>query len=142
MDPLVRSRRRLPRYQINAGLNSVARETEIHRDRNASMIQRPALPRVKQNFLWLEVRRSAQHSAQLLCWGVERSCSDVPASALIDRFPLGKYWRSSPLVFSLEPRCQGLRGSQKYTCTLVAMVKSLCRFISIPRSQVSERRRC
>jgi hypothetical protein len=22
----------------------------------------------------------------------------------------GKYWRSSPLVFSLEPRCQGLRG--------------------------------
>ena len=27
--------------------------------------------------------------------------------------PLGKYWRSSPLVFSLEPRCQGLCGSQK-----------------------------
>jgi len=22
--------------------------------------------------------------------------------------PLGKYWRSSPLVFSLVPRCQGL----------------------------------
>ena len=21
--------------------------------------------------------------------------------------PLGKYWRSSPLVFSLEPRCHG-----------------------------------
>jgi hypothetical protein len=35
------------------------------------MIQRPALPRVEQNFLWLEVRRSAQHSAQLICWGVE-----------------------------------------------------------------------
>jgi hypothetical protein len=27
--------------------------------------------------------------------------------------PLGKYWRSSPLVFSLVPRCHGLRGSQK-----------------------------
>ena len=27
--------------------------------------------------------------------------------------PLGRYWRSSPLVFSLVPRCQGLRGSQK-----------------------------
>jgi hypothetical protein len=26
---------------------------------------------------------------------------------------LGKYWRSSPLVFSLEPRCQGACGSQK-----------------------------
>ena len=22
--------------------------------------------------------------------------------------PLGKYWRSSPLVFSLVPRCQGV----------------------------------
>src|SRR5580658_7370646 len=27
--------------------------------------------------------------------------------------PLGMYWRNSPLVFSFEPRCQGLRGSQK-----------------------------
>src|SRR5208282_2565641 len=27
--------------------------------------------------------------------------------------PLGKYWRSSPLVFSLVPRCHGLCGSQK-----------------------------
>jgi len=25
----------------------------------------------------------------------------------------GRYWRSRPLVFSLEPRCQGLCGSQK-----------------------------
>ena len=29
--------------------------------------------------------------------------------------PFGKYWRSSPLVFSLVPRCHGLCGSQKYT---------------------------
>ena len=27
--------------------------------------------------------------------------------------PLGKYWRSSPLVFSLLPRCHGLCGSQE-----------------------------
>src|SRR6516164_7312060 len=27
--------------------------------------------------------------------------------------PRGKYCRSKPLVFSLLPRCQGLRGSQK-----------------------------
>jgi hypothetical protein len=27
--------------------------------------------------------------------------------------PLGKYWRSSPLVFCLLPRCQGECGSQK-----------------------------
>src|SRR4051812_11555804 len=27
--------------------------------------------------------------------------------------PFGKYWRSSPLVFSFVPRCQGLCGSQK-----------------------------
>ena len=32
---------------------------------------------------------------------------------------LGRYWRSRPLVFSLLPRCQGLRGSQKYTWTPV-----------------------
>ena len=54
---------------------------------------------------------------------------------------LGKYCRSSPLVFSLVPRCQGLCGSQKKTCTLVATVKVLCLAISSPRSQVNERRR-
>jgi hypothetical protein len=26
---------------------------------------------------------------------------------------VGKYWRSSPFVFSSVPRCQGLCGSQK-----------------------------
>jgi hypothetical protein len=32
---------------------------------------------------------------------------------LLRSVPLGKYWRSSPLVFSLVPRCQGLCGSPK-----------------------------
>ena len=27
--------------------------------------------------------------------------------------PFGKYWRSRPFVFSFEPRCHGLAGSQK-----------------------------
>nr|KEP23651.1 hypothetical protein DA06_06330 [Georgenia sp. SUBG003] len=56
--------------------------------------------------------------------------------------PLGKYWRSRPLVFSLEPRCQGLCGSQKYTGRSVAKVISAWRAISRPWSQVSERRSC
>jgi len=35
--------------------------------------------------------------------------------------PLGKYCRSKRLVFSLEPRCQGLCGSQKYTAMSVCV---------------------
>ena len=35
--------------------------------------------------------------------------------------PLGKYWRSRPLVFSFVPRCHGLRGSQKKTCRPVSI---------------------
>ena len=43
------------------------------------------------------------------------SATSARSSALwTDRsVPLGKYWRSSPLVFSLLPRCQGQAGSQK-----------------------------
>src|SRR3954447_20957408 len=39
----------------------------------------------------------------------------VRSSALctLRSVPFGKYWRSSPLVFSFVPRCQGLWGSQK-----------------------------
>jgi putative transposase len=36
-----------------------------------------------------------------------------PALCRLRSVPLGKYWRSRPLVFSLVPRCQGLCGSQK-----------------------------
>ena len=39
------------------------------------------------------------------------------ALCLLRSVPLGKYWRSRPLVFSLVPRCHGLRGSQKNTCS-------------------------
>src|SRR5680860_751661 len=56
--------------------------------------------------------------------------------------PLGKYWRSSPLVFSFDPRCHGLAGSQKYTGMSVAVVKDLWVDISEPWSQVNDPRRC
>ena len=42
-------------------------------------------------------------------------CEAWSRSAWVSRLmpvPLGKYWRSSPLVFSLVPRCQGDFGSQ------------------------------
>ena len=39
--------------------------------------------------------------------------------------PFGKYCLNNPLVFSLEPRCQGLYGSQKYTWMSVANVNRL-----------------
>src|SRR5215218_8477920 len=43
-------------------------------------------------------------------------------------------------MFSFVPRCQGLRGSAKYTARPVAAVTSLWPASSIPRSQVSVRR--
>ncbi len=52
--------------------------------------------------------------------------------------PFGKYCRKSPFVFSLDPLCQGLLGSQKYTWMLVASVNFLCSASSEPRSQVSD----
>lgn len=56
--------------------------------------------------------------------------------------PFGKYWRSNPFVFSLEPRCQGLRGSAKNTGRPVSTVNWACADSSLPRSHVNERRRC
>ena len=46
--------------------------------------------------------------------------------------PRGRYWRSSPLAFSLVPRCQGACGSQKYTATSVATEKPTWAAISLP----------
>ena len=55
---------------------------------------------------------------------------------------VGKYWRSDPFVFLLEPRCQGPCGSQKYTQgRKVVMVNCGCWDISLPWSQVNDRRR-
>ena len=53
--------------------------------------------------------------------------------------PFGKYWRSSPLVFSLVPRCHGLRGSAKNTGMPVSTVNVAWAESSFPRSQVRDR---
>lgn len=50
---------------------------------------------------------------------------------------LGKYCRTRPFMFSLEPRCHGLCGSQKYTAIPVALASSLCLVISRPWSYVT-----
>jgi hypothetical protein len=49
--------------------------------------------------------------------------------------PRGKYWRSSPLVFSLVPRCQGECGSQNQMSMSVASLSSACCASSEPWSR-------
>ena len=56
--------------------------------------------------------------------------------------PLGKYCRSRPLAFSLLARCQGLCGSAKNTGMPVSTLNWACADISLPRSQVNDRRSC
>jgi hypothetical protein len=46
------------------------------------------------------------------------SCAWLMAAKSV---PLGKYGRSRPLVFSLEPRCHGACGSQKKTSMPASM---------------------
>src|SRR5258705_13859164 len=87
-------------------------------------------------------KRSAGVSKPSVLRGRPLSCRAISSNRSCEctaRFvPLGKYWRSKPLVFSLEPRCHGLCGSQKYTATSVASVNRLCCAISLPRSHVSD----
>src|ERR1019366_7419499 len=63
----------------------------------------------------------------LSSWATVSSCPSVKAERSV---PLGKYWRRSPLVFSLVPRCHGLLGSQKYTWIPVSTVNRACCDIS------------
>jgi putative transposase len=53
---------------------------------------------------------SALRGRELRATATAAICS---ALCVLRSVPLGKYWRSSPLVFSLVPRCHGLCGSQK-----------------------------
>src|SRR3954464_890588 len=46
-------------------------------------------------------------------FSVAATAARASALCMLRSVPLGKYWRSSPLVFSFVPRCQGLWGSQK-----------------------------
>ena len=74
----------------------------------------------------LAFNRSVQHRLQSIGWRLEaqglsrtliepqkQSRSDNSERCARKSVPLGRYCRSRPLVFSFEPRCQGLRGSQK-----------------------------
>jgi HTH-like domain/Integrase core domain len=92
--------------------------TIAHSDHGA---QRRAQPIVATPPCWADCRYSSRASAGVFQPRVLRGLLlSVSATASIssafqrDRsVPLGKYWRSSPLVFSLVPRCQGLCGSAK-----------------------------
>ena len=55
---------------------------------------------------------------------------------------LGSHRRSMPLVCSLVARCQGERGSQKYTVRPVSVSTEHQLAISRPWSQVSVFRKC
>ena len=45
---------------------------------------------------------------------------------------MGRYWRSGPLVFSLEPLCQGECGSAKKMRMPVCAARPACLAISLP----------
>lgn len=53
--------------------------------------------------------------------------------------PLGKYWRSRPLVFSFVARCHGGFGSAKKTLMPASIVNCAWADSSMPRSQVRVR---
>ena len=73
-----------------------------------------------------ELNRSAGVSKSNVFLGRPFSCRATALSFACEcsdrSVPFGKYWRSKPLVFSFEPRCHGLCGSQKYTWMSVASV--------------------
>ena len=50
-----------------------------------------------------------------LTWDRGFELADHKRFTMATAVPRGKYCRSKRLVFSFEPRCQGLCGSQKYT---------------------------
>src|SRR5215471_1449441 len=55
-------------------------------------------------------KRKVLRGRSLSCRATLLSCACVYTDRSV---PLGKYCRSRPLVFSLDPRCHGLCGSQK-----------------------------
>ena len=70
------------------------------------------------------------------------TASRSPLVHLERSVPFGKYWRNSPLVFSLVPRCQGLRGSVKNTgmpvSTLIANSVGGEFFAAVPGERTDE----
>src|SRR5207244_4027244 len=89
--------------------------------KNASLGELRRIHAVVATPCWCERRRSSRVSAGVFQARVLRgrllrvAATAARSSGLcrVKSVPLGKYWRSRPLVFSLVPRCQGLCGSQK-----------------------------
>jgi hypothetical protein len=82
-------------------------------------------------FRWFhESERLAGRLLRLAAMGARSAAECTDRSV-----PLGRYWRTSPLVFSFDPRCQEEWGSQKYKGMPVAMVKSAWYDISLPESR-------
>ena len=77
-----------------------------------------------------------------LSWAAVEFVSDRSRRAALWRLrsvPLGKYWRSSPLVFSLVPRCHGDGGIAEVDVDAGVELNWAWRAISLPWSQVIER---
>jgi hypothetical protein len=74
------------------------------------------LPRTEEQFICRHGQRTV--------FGSDHAGSEPRALDALELVPLGMYWRSSPLVFSLEGRRQRLCGSQKSTWMPVASVKA------------------
>jgi hypothetical protein len=73
-----------------------------------------------------------------LAWSVVDSVLDRERSAAVwtlRSVPLGKYWCSNPLVFSLVGRCHGCRARRSTPSSKYAAICS-CRAISDPWSRV------
>jgi len=68
-------------------------------------------------------------------WFIRRATSLSSVWLMVLRsVPLGKNWRSRPLVFSLLPRCQGACGSQNQMSIFSRLANSGWQAISLPRS--------
>lgn len=114
---------------LRAPISDISRETASSCDFNRWTQHKPrtAQPVFSYSRVFLGRSLSCLATALSLAWlWTDRSV------------PFGKYCRSSLLVFSFDPRCHGLCGSQKYTSTLVASLKRLWSANSLPRSHVRD----
>ncbi|RGC65523.1 Integrase core domain protein [Micromonospora sp. MW-13] len=89
----------------------------FHSDRGCQLRFKESLQhRLPGPILGVRPRLQRESSIRAFCGRLLRAAAMASRSFTECRdrsVPLGKYWRSSPLVFSFVPRCQGLCGSQK-----------------------------
>ena len=137
-------------YGVEVSKDFLTRVTDAVMDDVRAWQNRPLDP-------WRFLPVVANHDVLLTATKLVRTCSGVRSSStrrgrwLSSRATLsrswrvcmaklvcfGKYWRTSPLVFSLVARCQGERGSQKKISIPERALISSWRVSSLPWSQVS-----